>query len=155
MPRALQMQVPKGSELVSTASFRSRLLAILVVTQTVHRPWSSRATGVLLPLPFTALIPAPYSEGTEQAPVAILGVAKGAPPDLAVTHTHPKGRHCSSNGAEASIPIASCPSAVSLSWSGEHWRGLCAPTTTQSILRCPVYIRNAAVLGETEIHWHR
>lgn len=45
-------------------------MAILVVTQMGHGP-QSRATGVLLPHP--------YSQKMEPAPVIILGVAEGAP----------------------------------------------------------------------------
>lgn len=152
MPRPLQRQMCKGSEFLSSAVSRSRLLVISVVTQMRHRPWSGRATGVLPPPPFTVWIPAPYSQETEQAPVTISEVAKGAPPGLANASTP----QAPSNGAEISIPTASYPSAMSLAWPGEHWRCSCASNTAQSILRCPVYARNAAVLGQTEIlYWHR
>lgn len=121
--------MPKGSELLSPASFRRRLLAVLVVTQMGHRPQSGRAAGIPPPLPFAAQIPATCSPETEQAPVTILGVAKEAPAGLAVTHTHtttPKGHCFSPHGGEASTPTASCPSSVSLSWSGEHQSTSCA-----------------------------
>lgn len=112
MPRPLQRQMCKGSEFLSSAVSRSRLLVISVVTQMRHRPRSGRATGVLPPPPFTVWIPAPYSQETEQAPVTISEVVKGAPPGLANASTP----QAPSNGADISILTASCPSAMSLAW---------------------------------------
>lgn len=82
-------------------------MAVLVLTQTGHRPHSGRTTGVLPPLHRSC----PLHSGEEASPSDYFrGSKRSVPRPGSYTNTHP--RQAPSNRAEASIP-ALCPSAMS------------------------------------------